>query len=244
MKVARKKSRRQNAVDPTAVDAGVDAGSVLRAQDAQKNQARSMRDASFQAVAEALALARSEAERKARLKNFEPGVRETELLLRGAPVWTLRVHRRLGRVGGAAVFFLLMLLLWPALAALVVTGLQWIGVAFLPSLADGVLSSTGLSPKSALISLDVFTFSWLLPVLFFALIGALLAAKLVAVWSRWCYTRSKSWALGLFLGYDTAPWSEFRERLSALGQWRSRRRQDKNRRDAAIAKAQREGGGL
>lgn len=242
--MARKKNRKRSVVDQTAVDEGVNTDSAMRARDAQKNQARSMRDASFEAVAEALALARSEAERKARLKDFEPDARETELLLRGAPVWTLRVHRRLGRVGGAAVFFLLMVALWPALAALVVTGLQWIGVAFLPGLADAVLGSTGLSPKSALISLDVFTFSWLLPVLFFALIGALLGAKLIMVWSRWCYTRSKSWALGLFLGYDTAPWSEFRERLSALRQWRARRRQDKNRRDAAIAKAQREGGGL
>lgn len=138
-----------------------------------------------------------------------------QLIARGVPEWTVRVHSRLGHVGGFAVFAALVVVGWPAAIMLVTTLVRIFGVNMVTRLPSTVLGDLNVPVELAASTTDRFLFSWVMPVLFFVLILAGLTLYVVIKLFRWGLIWTKLLALGLFAGYGVGVIADRRIRRAA-----------------------------
>ncbi|PZU04643.1 MAG: hypothetical protein DI630_00575 [Gordonia sp. (in: high G+C Gram-positive bacteria)] len=162
----------------------------------------------------------------------------------GAPAWTVRLHNRLGHVGGFIVFLVLMVIGWPVLIVLVTTLLRTVGVNVVTRIPASVLGELDVPVELAASTTDRFLFTWVIPVLFFVLVLAgltCLALRRLTIWA-WDWTRRL--ALGLFAGYGTNIIADRRDRRARKISGQSttaaavaRQGKDKTKRESARAKS-------
>lgn len=131
---------------------------------------------------------------------------------RGVPLWAVRLHSKIGHVGGLLVFVIGAGVSWAAGITLAITFLQILGVQIITSIPGHVLTQLGVSPTTATGSTDRFIFTWVLPVLFFTLVAAGLTVlglrSLIRIGIAW----TRRLALGLFAGYGYGVITDWRER--------------------------------
>lgn len=139
---------------------------------------------------------------------------------RGVPVWCVRVHHRIGSIGGFVVWALLAAVVIPAVVSVLWAVLMSVGVHLVSGLAPAVLTEMGGSAELVSSRTDSFLFSWVLPVLFFVLILAGIALWVFRLVAEAMIEWGRRLALGLFAGYGHGPiadWRILRARRAVVG---------------------------
>lgn len=159
----------------------------------------------------------------------------------GVPIWCVRVHHRIGHLGGAVVWALLVAAILPAVVAVIWAVLLSLGVTLVAELAPVVLSEMGASAELVSSRTDSFLFSWVMPVLFFVLVLAGVTLWLLKAVAQWLIDWGRRLALGLFAGYGMGPvadWKILRARRAANQATRAADRRLKDKELAAALASQ------
>lgn len=160
----------------------------------------------------------------------------------GVPQWTVRVHHKIGHLGGFVVWALLAAAVLPAVFSVIWAVLVTIGVTVVAELPATVLGEIGASAELVSSRTDSFLFSWVMPVMFFVLIFAGVTLWVLKALAQWLIDWGRRLALGLFAGYGMGPvadWKILRARRAAAAVQRAgdRRVRDKELADSISAEA-------
>ena len=161
------------------------------------------------------------------------------VLTEDVPLWAVRVHARIGHLGGFGLFLALMLAAW-SIAGMVAWGLlEVVAGELVTKTPAAVLSSLGVSVEVAVSTTDRFVFTWLVPVLFMVAVLAGVCVKLISAGARWGLGMTLRLAKGLFAGYGTSVFTDV-ARLRAGRVGRKQRRASKKaararRRESVLA---------
>lgn len=123
---------------------------------------------------------------------------------RGVPLWCVRLHHRVGHLGGSVIFAVTAALAWSLGISFVATLTRIIGVEVVTMFPTWVLEQVNAPVETVVSSTDRFLFTWVMPTLFFVLVAAGLALMAVMGLVRWGRRWSVRLALGLFAGYGTS----------------------------------------
>lgn len=102
-----------------------------------------------------------------------------------APAWTRAVHRKIGRIGGAVLFGLMAMIVWPLIIVAVAALVQVMAQNVFTQIPL-VIAQTFNVPASVLTSsMDQFYFSWLTPT-WFCTAAAFVLLMGIVVWALRC----------------------------------------------------------
>lgn len=88
------------------------------------------------------------------------------------PEWTVKTYNKVGAITSTALFLLIMVVMWPAVASLSLAGVAFVGSVIVTIIPNMVLGGLDTSATVLLSTTDRFVFSWLVPVLFVVLVFA------------------------------------------------------------------------
>lgn len=156
---------------------------------------------------------------------------------RGVPIWTVRVHHRIGHLGGFVLWTLIAAVVVPAVVSAVWAVLVMVGVRLVADLAPTVLGEMGASAELVSSRTDSFVFSWVLPVLFFTMVFAGVTLWLIKALALWLIDWGHRLALGLFAGYGMGPVADWRILRARRAAEAARRAADRRVRDKELAES-------
>lgn len=102
-----------------------------------------------------------------------------------APSWTRKVHRKIGRIGGAVLFGLMVMFVWPLIIASVAALVQVMAQNVFTQIPVVIAQTFNVPPSVLTSSMDQFYFSWLTPT-WFCTAAAFVLLMGVVVWALRC----------------------------------------------------------
>lgn len=99
-----------------------------------------------------------------------------------APSWTRAVHRKIGRIGGAVLFGLMVMLVWPLIMVAVAALVQVMAQNVFTQIPVVIAQTFNVPPSVLTSSMDQFYFSWLTPT-WFCTAAAFVLLMGVVVWA-------------------------------------------------------------
>lgn len=102
-----------------------------------------------------------------------------------APSWTRKVHRKIGRIGGAVLFGLMVMFVWPLIIASVAALVQVMAQNVFTQIPLVIAQTFNVPPSVLTSSMDQFYFSWLTPT-WFCTAAAFVLLMGVVVWALRC----------------------------------------------------------